>query len=45
MTEQGACPVLRRASSLWFECVGVPMGGGERLPSIFTTSVLSCERG
>ena len=35
-TEQLAKPVLRRARSPWVGSVSVPMGSGERLPSIFT---------
>jgi type IVB pilus formation R64 PilN family outer membrane protein len=37
--EQGARPVLRRASSPWVGSVSVPMGSGARLPSIFTEPV------
>jgi type IVB pilus formation R64 PilN family outer membrane protein len=37
--EQAARPVLRRASSPWVGSVSVPMGSGERLPSIFTEAV------
>ena len=37
--EQAAKPVLRRARSPWIGSVSVPMGSGERLPSIFTESV------
>jgi type IVB pilus formation R64 PilN family outer membrane protein len=38
-TEQAAKPVLRRARSAWVASVSVPMGSGERLPSIFTEPV------
>ena len=34
--EQAARPVLRRARRPWVGSVTVPMGSGERLPSIFT---------
>ncbi|MEP6505618.1 MAG: hypothetical protein ABJD97_19940, partial [Betaproteobacteria bacterium] len=37
--EQAAKPVLRRARSPWVASVSVPMGSGERLPSIFTEPV------
>ena len=37
--EQLAKPVLRRARSSWVGSVSVPMGSGERLPSIFTEPV------
>ena len=37
--EQSARPVLRRARSAWVGSVSVPMGSGERLPSIFTEPV------
>ncbi|HYP31771.1 MAG TPA: hypothetical protein VES00_07890, partial [Burkholderiaceae bacterium] len=37
--EQAAHPVLRRARSAWVGSVSVPMGSGERLPSIFTEPV------
>jgi len=37
--EQAAKPVLRRARSAWVGSVSVPMGSGERLPSIFTEPV------
>jgi len=37
--EQSARPVLRRASTPWIGSVSVPMGSGERLPSIFTEPV------
>jgi type IVB pilus formation R64 PilN family outer membrane protein len=37
--EQGARPVLRRANAPWVGSVTVPMGSGERLPSIFTEPV------
>ena len=37
--EQAAEPVLRRARSPWIGSVSVPMGSGERLPSIFTEPV------
>ena len=37
--EQAAKPVLRRARSPWVGSVSVPMGNGERLPSIFTEPV------
>ena len=37
--EQAARPVLRRARSAWVGSVSVPMGSGERLPSIFTEPV------
>jgi len=37
--EQAARPVLRRARSAWIGSVSVPMGSGERLPSIFTEPV------
>ena len=37
--EQAAKPVLRRARSPWIGSVSVPMGSGERLPSIFTEPV------
>jgi type IVB pilus formation R64 PilN family outer membrane protein len=36
---QAAPPVLRRARSAWVGSVSVPMGSGERLPSIFTETV------
>jgi len=38
-TQQAAKPVLRRARSAWVGSVSVPMGSGERLPSIFTEPV------
>jgi type IVB pilus formation R64 PilN family outer membrane protein len=37
--EQAVPPVLRRARTAWVGSVSVPMGSGERLPSIFTESV------
>jgi len=37
--EQLARPVLRRARGPWVGSVSVPMGSGERLPSIFTEPV------
>ena len=37
--EQAAKPVLRRARAPWVGSVSVPMGSGERLPSIFTEPV------
>ena len=37
--EQAARPVLRRARSPWVGSVSVPVGSGERLPSIFTEPV------
>jgi type IVB pilus formation R64 PilN family outer membrane protein len=37
--EQAAAPVLRRARNAWVGSVSVPMGSGERLPSIFTEPV------
>ena len=37
--EQAGKPVLRRARSPWVGSVSVPMGSGERLPSIFTEPV------
>ena len=37
--EHLAKPVLRRARSPWVGSVSVPMGSGERLPSIFTEPV------
>ena len=37
--EQAAKPVLRRARTAWVGSVSVPMGSGERLPSIFTEPV------
>jgi type IVB pilus formation R64 PilN family outer membrane protein len=37
--EQAAHPVLRRARSAWVGSVSIPMGSGERLPSIFTEPV------
>ncbi len=37
--EQSAKPVLRRARTPWVGSVSVPMGSGERLPSIFTELV------
>ncbi len=37
--EQAGKPVLRRARSAWVGSVSVPMGSGERLPSIFTEPV------
>jgi type IVB pilus formation R64 PilN family outer membrane protein len=37
--EQSAKPVLRRARSAWVGSVSVPMGNGERLPSVFTEPV------
>ncbi len=37
--EQAARPVLRRARSAWIGSVSVPMGSGERLPSIFTEPI------
>lgn len=37
--EQAAPPVLRRARNAWVGSVSVPMGSGERLPSIFTEPV------
>lgn len=36
---QATRPVLRRARSAWVGSVSVPMGSGERLPSIFTEPV------
>jgi type IVB pilus formation R64 PilN family outer membrane protein len=38
-TEQAAKPVLRRARSAWVGSVSVPVGSGERLPSVFTEPV------
>jgi type IVB pilus formation R64 PilN family outer membrane protein len=38
-TEQAARPVLRRARGTWVGSVSVPVGSGERLPSIFTEPV------
>jgi len=38
--EQAARPVLRHARSAWVGSVSVPMGSGERLPSIFTEPVM-----
>jgi type IVB pilus formation R64 PilN family outer membrane protein len=38
-TEQAARPVLRRSAAPWIGSVSVPMGSGERLPSIFTEPV------
>ena len=38
-SEQAAKPVLRRARNAWVGSVSVPMGSGERLPSIFTEPV------
>ncbi len=37
--QQAAPQVLRRARSAWVGSVSVPMGSGERLPSIFTEPV------
>ncbi len=37
--EQSAKPVLRHAHSAWVGSVSVPMGSGDRLPSIFTEPV------
>ena len=37
--EQAARPVLRHARSAWVGSVSVPMGSGERLPSVFTEPV------
>jgi type IVB pilus formation R64 PilN family outer membrane protein len=37
--EQAGPPVLRRAQAPWVGSVSVPMGSGERLPSIFTDPV------
>lgn len=37
--EQAARPVLRHARSAWVGSVSVPLGSGERLPSIFTEPV------
>jgi type IVB pilus formation R64 PilN family outer membrane protein len=37
--EQAAKPVLRRARSPWVGSISVPMGSGERLPSIFTEPI------
>ena len=37
--QQAAKPVLRRARTPWVGSVSVPMGSGERLPSIFTEPV------
>jgi type IVB pilus formation R64 PilN family outer membrane protein len=37
--EQADKPVLRRARSPWVGSISVPMGSGERLPSIFTEPV------
>jgi len=37
--EQSRRPVLRRAGNSWVGSVSVPMGSGERLPSIFTDPV------
>jgi type IVB pilus formation R64 PilN family outer membrane protein len=37
--DQAAAPVMRRARSPWVGSVSVPMGSGERLPSIFTEPV------
>jgi type IVB pilus formation R64 PilN family outer membrane protein len=37
--EQASAPVMRRATSPWVGSVSVPMGSGERLPSIFTEPV------
>ncbi len=37
--EQAARPVLRRSRSPWVGSVSVPVGSGERLPSIFTEPV------
>ena len=37
--EQAAKPVLRRARTPWVGSVSVPMGSGERLPSIFTEPI------
>ena len=37
--EQAARPVLRHAHSPWVGSVSVPIGSGERLPSIFTEPV------
>jgi type IVB pilus formation R64 PilN family outer membrane protein len=37
--EQAARPVLRHAAAPWIGSVSVPMGSGERLPSIFTEPV------
>ena len=38
-TEQATRPVLRRARGAWVGSVSVPVGSGERLPSIFTEPV------
>jgi type IVB pilus formation R64 PilN family outer membrane protein len=38
-SEQARRPVLRRAQTPWVGSVTVPMGSGERLPSIFTDLV------
>ena len=38
-TEQATRPVLRRARTAWVGSISVPMGSGERLPSIFTEPV------
>ncbi|HEY9028513.1 MAG TPA: hypothetical protein VIP05_29760 [Burkholderiaceae bacterium] len=38
-TEQASRPVLRRARTAWVGSISVPMGSGERLPSIFTEPV------
>ena len=37
--EQAERPVLRRARSPWVGSISIPMGSGERLPSIFTEPV------
>lgn len=37
--EQAAPPVLRHARTAWVGSVSVPMGSGERLPSIFTERI------
>ncbi len=37
--EQAARPVLRRSRKAWVASVSIPMGSGERLPSIFTEPV------
>jgi type IVB pilus formation R64 PilN family outer membrane protein len=37
--DQAAKPVLRRSRSPWVASVSVPVGSGERLPSIFTEPV------
>ena len=38
-TQQAVPPVLRRARGTWVGSVSVPLGSGERLPSIFTEPV------